>query len=344
MPSLGLIEGFYGRSWNLSERQSLLARLNALKFQRYCYAPKSDSLLRKDWQHLYAKDNFAELLQLREYSAKQNIQFEVGFSPLGLVDDWHEQSRKILKAKLAQLNELNLDGINILFDDMTSNCLQLAKIQSEIAIFIAEFFPDAAINICPSYYSFDPILEEVFGAMPENYLVDFGELMPQAFGVFWTGDKVISESYPQASIDKAASLLKRAPMLWDNSLANDGKKTSPYLKFKPMAIKQAELPKNISGIYFNPMNQAAIAEQVLGSFFAEDTISFAQLLDIPLESFKQLLLRFENELQHRALDEIEPLIKKDIYDLFTAYPEQALARNICDWLDGQFIFDPECLT
>ncbi|MEM8934075.1 MAG: sulfatase-like hydrolase/transferase, partial [Acidobacteriota bacterium] len=30
---------------------------------------------------------------------------------------------------------------------------------------------------CPTYYSFDPALERVFGAMPENYLTDFGRLL-----------------------------------------------------------------------------------------------------------------------------------------------------------------------
>ena len=288
------------------------------------------------------------LVELSQAAQEYSLKFELGFSPLGLMENWNQEGRSDLKKVLNNLMRLNLCGLNILFDDMPAKRADMANIQAEIVDFIGAAVDLPSMTMCPSYYSFDPILEEVFGKMPEDYLQDIGELISQNVGLFWTGDKVISESYSDESINNVEKLLKRRPVLWDNSLANDGKKTSPYLKFHHMAITEKSLPSDLPSIYFNPMNQAAVFEQVINSFFiSEDEIkelkTFERFLDVPVESFKQLLFQFESILSECSVDQLDKDTKDDMLNFFEAYKHEPLAINITDWLGGRYEFDPNLL-
>jgi hyaluronoglucosaminidase len=49
------------------------------------------------------------------------------------------------------------------------------------------------IFFCPTYYSFDPILDRVFGKRPHNYLSDLGKLLDPLVRVYWTGPEVCSQ-------------------------------------------------------------------------------------------------------------------------------------------------------
>lgn len=344
MMNLSIIEGFYGCSWSFSERQRLIKNMKSSGFSRYCYAPKSDRYLRKNWQQSWPSETFTALKHLSEQAKEHSVAFELGLSPFNLVDHWNESSRVALKTKIDEINILAPVGLNILFDDMSSCHAALGEVQAEISDFISQHSHAENFIVCPSYYSFDPILEEVFGPMPLNYLDDLGCKLDAAFDVFWTGDKVISDSYQESSIARAEHLLQRKPIIWDNSLANDGKKTSPYLKFSPMKIRQSEIPSNVAGIYFNPMNQLAVAECVLSSFSAQGFVDFEQLLATSTESLSRLLVTYKDLFANQSVRELSSARKSKIIGELQPFLEQPLAKNIADWLAGMYKFDPGCLT
>ena len=343
---LSIIEGFYGSVWSLSERCGLFKRLSQLGFTSYCYAPKSDRLLRNDWQKLWNDQQFGQLSLIANQARGQGIGFDIGLSPLGLGDDWTLYSRQQLSAKLEQIKQLKPQRLAVLFDDMRGDSPMLAKSQVEIMQFITDQDVADSYIFCPSYYSFDPILEALFGIMPENYWQDLGRLLDSSVDIFWTGNQVISTGYDEASMAKIGELFQRQPILWDNSLANDGRKTSPYLKFSEMALREHDLPTNIKGVYLNPMNSAAVFDAVLASFFFTNKVSgddFSKLLKhLPFE-LQCSLLTHQNVLGNESVDSLSCAQKQQMCETFQAF-ENPIALAIIKWLDGYYRFDSSCLT
>ena len=49
-PTLGVIEGFFGRPWPHRERLAAVAFLAKAGYDFYLYAPKADARLRRHWR------------------------------------------------------------------------------------------------------------------------------------------------------------------------------------------------------------------------------------------------------------------------------------------------------
>ena len=49
----GVVEGFYGRPWTLTQRKDLFERMQAWGMGSYLYAPKDDCKHRAFWRELY---------------------------------------------------------------------------------------------------------------------------------------------------------------------------------------------------------------------------------------------------------------------------------------------------
>ena len=309
-------------------------------FNSFWYAPKSDVSLRKHWQTEWDKVTFSSLLVFREHCLNSNVRFGIGFSPLGLYSDWREgQGREQLRKRLVQVNELRPDGLAILFDDMQGDLPSLAQTQIEIIHFIKAHSDINQLVLCPTYYSFDPVLEELFGKQPENYWRDLGRHLDSGIDVFWTGDKVISKSYQNESLDKITSLLQRKPLIWDNSIVNDGKKTSPFLTLKPMFNMEFIAP-HVRGVVINPMNAPALSEIPLASllFQGSDDERFAQALDYIAPELGCLEL-FVVKGWDNLTESEQNKIKHNFQDL--SHP---VAQEVLSWLAGNYQFDPACLT
>ena len=175
----GVIEGFYGRAWSWDARAAIVDFLQREQFNSYVYAPKSDRQLRRAWREQHDPDEFDNLLALREHCRQRGIQFGIGFSPWGLQSEYSAADRTQLKQKLQQLNHLDCDVLCILFDDMPGAIEGLAQRQAAIVADIASFSNARRFAMCPTYYSFDPQLEKLFGAMPADYLQTLGKLLPE---------------------------------------------------------------------------------------------------------------------------------------------------------------------
>ncbi|HET8710333.1 MAG TPA: beta-N-acetylglucosaminidase domain-containing protein, partial [Spongiibacteraceae bacterium] len=251
----GVIEGFYGRVWSWSARRTMIEFLRQQQFNAYVYAPKADSFLRGEWRRQHDAQTFTELLALRAHCRDHAIQFGVGLSPAGLQEAYTAQDRALLEEKIAHLNQLDGDVLCILFDDMPGAIADLAQRQVAITKDIMAMSSARRFVICPSYYSFDPVLEQIFGAMPVRYLESIGELLPEEVDIFWTGPSVLSPGYSQGDIEAITARIGRKPMLWDNYPVNDGKKISRFLHLLPVHNRPPQLREWCSGHLANPMNQ-----------------------------------------------------------------------------------------
>ncbi len=348
----GVIEGFYGRPWPWAERRELIGRFRDWGLDAYLYAPKADRALRRGWREPWPAEEFGQLRALADHCRASAVRFGVGLSPWGLQQQYDDDDRRALQGRVAELMRLQPALLGIFFDDMPGAFDGLAERQAAIVADIAAVAGTAQLLVCPTYYSFDLILEQLFGPMPEGYLHTLGERLPVSASLLWTGAQVLSPGYTRADIDAVRALTGRAPVLWDNYPVNDGRKSSRFLHLRPVRDRPAELRDWCGGHLANPMNQprlSAIALASLGASYRDgdgyDPQRFwDERLDELVGAATATLLRRDVELfQHAGLDAIDPEQRQRLRADYLAAPEPA-ALEVAEWLDEGYAFDPDCLN
>src|SRR5690606_16908444 len=83
-PPLGVIEGFFGRSWSWQDRADYARFLATSGYHFYIYAPKNDHYLRRQWQQDWPEAEFQQLQRLRDIYRHQQLGFGLGLSPFEL--------------------------------------------------------------------------------------------------------------------------------------------------------------------------------------------------------------------------------------------------------------------
>lgn len=347
----GVIEGFYGRTWPWPLRRTMIEFLQRQHFNTYVYAPKADRFLRNEWRELHDVPMFSELLALRAHCREHAIRFGIGLSPAGLQSDYTEQDRGALTKKIAQLNQLDSDVLCILFDDMPGAIADLAQRQVAITQDIMALSTARRFVICPSYYSFDPVLEQIFGAMPDRYLETLGELLPAEVDIFWTGPLVLSPGYTSEDIAAISARIGRKPLLWDNYPVNDGRKISRFLHLLPVQNRAQQLCESCQGILANPMNQPLLSQLPLASLAASlreasyDAERFwrEEIARLVGEELAVLLRRDVERFQQQGLDTISEAERAALIGDYQRVSQPA-AAEVVDWLQEGYRFDPACLT
>ena len=353
---LGIIEGFFGKTWDWSVRQAYTQFLKQYGYEFYIYAPKADQYLRHQWRSPWPQDQWASLYALRAHYQQEGILFGVGFSPFEAYRDFGDDTKQALKVKIQELNELDLDILSIQFDDMRGDVPNLAQTQIQMTQWIIEHSHAKHFIFCPTYYSDDPVLERVFGQCPQGYLETLKSLDP-SIDFYWTGPKVCSTEYPMTHLKEVAEKLGRKPFLWDNYPVNDGEKMCTHLHLDAFTERHHWLKDYCSGHAVNPMNQALLSQiplftlaeayqqgeayqpqksferacqVLLGDTPLGKTLGQQIQQDLPLLHYQGLSKFSEQERQD--------LIKK-YQDLTTPY-----SQEVVDWLRGEYRFDPACLT
>ncbi len=345
----GVIEGFYGHQWSWSARAHYAAFLSELGYDCYIYAPKGDPFLRSRWREDYPEDEWIKLLELVDVYHRSSVRFGVGLSPVGLNTGYSSTDRNDLLKKIDALNELNIDILCILFDDVEGNHAGLANDQSAIINDIVSASSARHFAVCPTYYSFDPVLETVFGEMPPHYLEDLGNYVPASVDIFWTGNKVISTEYTRQDMEEVSQLLGRKPLLWDNYPVNDGRLTSNFLNLRPYLGRPVELRNCCSGHIVNPMNQPFLSKiplQSLAEIYqpgTESKIEFGAMERLGNSAFSTRLQHDIDSFQDRGVTGLSVGEKNSLIDIYRDFNNPA-ADEICEWLQGYYQFDPECLT
>ncbi len=347
----GVIEGFYGRAWSWSSRRTMVEFLQQRQFNAYIYAPKSDRHLRREWRQPHDAAAFVELHALRVHCREHRIQFGIGFSPWGLQDTYDAGDRAVLAKKIEQLNQLDSDVFCILFDDMPGAIDDLAQRQALIVNDIMALSTARRFVVCPTYYSFDPVLEQVFGTMPPRYLETLGELLSAEVDIFWTGPRVLSPGYTVDDIAAIFSRVGRKPVLWDNYPVNDGKRISRFLHLLPVRDRPAQLRQWCNGHLANPMNQPLLSQLPLASLaqcYRDEHYDPEQFWRERLEQFVDadlaaLLRRDADRFQAQGLDAISEAERQVLIADYRRVAHPA-AAEVIDWLQEGYRFDPECLT
>lgn len=346
-PPLGLIEGFFGPAWPEKDRLAFAPFLQKYGFDFYLYAPKADAALRKKWREPWAPAYRDHLKSLADHFHQHKLRFGVGLSPFELHKLSGTEAKRLLIEKLRQLEDVGMDLLGLFFDDMPIH-QGLAQAQLE-ALEIVRSNTKAKILFCPAFYSFDPILEKVFGQRPENYWQDLRAAPPE-IDFAWTGPKVISDSIPKEHLDEVAKLLGRKPFLWDNLFANDGPRNCKFLKIRPARTRTWSALQKSSGWAWNPMNQPSLSQLVLlacrHSMLAHSAPEFAleqALQEICPPDLAAFISRHRQEMLDSGLDKIDP-VQKELWLTELAEWKHPVADEISDWLKEIYLVGNECLT
>jgi hyaluronoglucosaminidase len=345
--SIGIIEGFFGPQWSHEARLAWSRVLKDHGGEFYIYAPKQDAHLRKNWRTPWSDEYTDYLASLAEEFHREQISFGLALSPFGLKDELTASDKKLLQEKLLSLSQLQIDILGIFFDDMPVSP-GLAKVQIEVVSFMGQHFKGRII-FCPTFYSFDPILEKVFGKMPENYWNDLAVGLPPQVEIAWTGPKVISPLISLEHLKEVQQIFKRKIFLWENLFANDGPKNCKFLKLKAYEGRAKDLVHEVTGIGLNLMNQPYLSQI---SFLAT-VMSFREHYNpeslfhaverMGGNEFAQFVQKHEKAFIDCGLDNLSPteisLLKNEL-----AVFSHPFAREIREWLDGKYLVGSDCLT
>jgi len=258
-PLLGLIEGYYGRPWSWEERAQTAAFLAGHGYGFFIYAPKADAYLRRRWREPHPDNAAASLRAFAGQCAALGVDFGVGLSPVELYRDFNAEAKAALARKLAQLDDLGVDKLAILFDDMRGDLPRLAASQADILHWIAARTRAQSLIVCPTYYSDDLALDRFFGKRPPGYLEELGLALDPAIGVFWTGPEVCSLELRPGHLARVAEQLRRKPLLWDNYPVNDGPRMSPFLHLRAFTGRSAANAAHLAGHAVNPALQPVLS-------------------------------------------------------------------------------------
>ena len=343
---VGVIEGFYGRSWSYDTRLAYADHLASAGLNTCLYCPKGDAYLRKSWQQDWPADQWRQLLSLSLAYRRKGIFWGVGLSPFALYQHYGTAEREQLQRKVGRLAELDAPLLAILFDDMPGDMPGLAPRQAEIVGDIAGWLPGVRILVCPTYYSFDPVLEKHFGRMPTNYWAELGAALPVSADIFWTGNKVCSESVSAQDIQRIRAELGRPVLLWDNYPVNDGAVRSNFLYCSKLSHRESLAPGMLSGHLCNPMNQALLSLPALaglGELYNSMDGDQGWLEEVMGRGTWQQLQADRQDFEQLGLSGLGPNRCRQLERVYRSLPGPA-AVEVADWLAGEYIFDPACLT
>lgn len=344
---IGVIEGFYGRPWSHKTRLAYAGYMQRLGLNSYLYCPKADPFLRKRWQENWPNETRVELIELAQTYSAHGIDWGVGLSPFALYQDYNSQNKRLLKGKVESLAALGMPTLAVLFDDMPGALAELASRQAEIIADICAWAPATRVIVCPTYYSFDPVLEKYFGAMPSRYWYELGRDLPSQVDVFWTGNRVCSETVSAQDIELINEKLGRKVMLWDNYPVNDGAVRSNFIYSQKLSGRDPALAKTLKGHYCNPMNQAQLSLMALAGLaelYERQSPAVSQWLSqlFGADTWGQLLQDSE-DFETLGLSGMGEERCRELADLYGGYPGSA-AKELAGWLRGEYTFDPDCLT
>lgn len=350
--NIGVIEGFYGEPWSWGSRTDYVSFLRKHGFSFYIYAPKGDPYLRKKWREPLPKANEEKICKLAAQCHSAGIEFGVGFSPYEIYrGSFDLEAKRLLQARLDFFNRAGVNKLCVLMDDMKGDVPDLADRQAEIVNWMAARSKSKQMVFCPTYYSEDPVLEKLFGKMPDGYLGKLGQALDPKVSVFWTGELVCSKSYSAEHLGATGEKMGRKPFLWDNYPVNDGPKMCGFLHLRGFTGRPAEMAEKLSGHALNPMNEAALSKIPLLTL--KESFEKGAGYD-PLKAFRkaarmvtshdmaELLERDLELFADKGLDSMTDEQKGSLKDDYTSFLQEhendtaKAAREIIDWLSGRY--------
>lgn len=257
----GVIEGFYGRSWDRSERETMLGWIAESGMNTFIYGPKDDIHVRARWRHLYPEPALAELADLRVAADRAGVRMMVAIAPCLDITYSDPAEVDLIVGRIGQLRSIGISDFVLLFDDIPnvlpeadrphfkSFAAAQAHVANAVMATMREHGPSALI-FCPTEYCARFAGGDVTAS---EYLNTLGDKLDRDIGVFWTGPEIVSEEISVASLREIGNVLQRKPIIWENFHANDY--DIRRVNLGPIAGRQPDILPLIDGFITNPNNE-----------------------------------------------------------------------------------------
>jgi hypothetical protein len=350
-PELGIIEGYFGRAWTWPDRAAVVDHLAPAGYSFFHYAPKRDAKLRRQWRVAYAQSEAEAIGTFADHCRSRGVRFGVGLTPYGAHFEFDGEAKADMRTKLAQLDSLGMDDLAILFDDMRGDIPDLAERQAQVTAFVLANSKASRFFLCPSYYSNDPKLDQVFGQRPERYLETLGRKLDSGVAVYWTGEEVCSPEIGPAHLRDISAMLGRKVALWDNYPVNDGPRMSQYLHLRAFTGRSPAIAAEITHHAINPASQPmlgcipALTLPMLYEQGFDYRYGSAFVLAASRVCGPELAQRLQSDLltlQSAGLDRLTDTVRNALRSRY-ALIDQPAARELIDWLDNGYAITGEML-
>ncbi|NED95944.1 beta-N-acetylhexosaminidase [Phytoactinopolyspora alkaliphila] len=269
----GTIEGFYGPPWSHRDRLTHLEFAGRHKLNAYVYAPKDDPFHRARWREPYPATELAQLAELVTAARAHHIRFVFTISP-GLSMVYSDPAElELLHAKLAQVWEIGVRDIGLLFDDIEPELTH----DADIARFGAEPGSSALAHAAVCRQVIEDFLRprgagrpllmvptDYAGMAASPYREHLAHELPDEVLVWWTGRDIVVGDVDREHIDQAEQSYRHRLLLWDNFPVNDFDFSRVFLG--PLLGRTTDLDgAPMAGVTANPMPHAAASEIALAT-------------------------------------------------------------------------------
>ena len=95
----GIIEGFFGKPWEWSARETCIDFLRDWGYQFYIYAPKADPFLRRRWREPMPEATLRHLSELAARGVASGISIGTGLTPFEIYMNYDASARTLLTPK-----------------------------------------------------------------------------------------------------------------------------------------------------------------------------------------------------------------------------------------------------
>ncbi len=217
----GVIEGFYGRPYDMRQRRDLLAFLAEHRMNAYFYAPKDDLYHRDLWREAYPEALLKPLSELISEAKALGIAFYFCLSPGKDFCFSKEEDYALLMKKFEQIRAVGAEDFALLFDDIPPELSEEDGLKfssaGEAQCYAANFVNRRldhrdALVFCPTDY---------FRNTDTPYRRAVKQDLDEDIRVFWTGYNTVAEAIPERDCREAKEDYGHRLILWDNYPVND---------------------------------------------------------------------------------------------------------------------------
>ncbi|MGN1280305.1 MAG: beta-N-acetylglucosaminidase domain-containing protein, partial [Succinivibrio sp.] len=342
--SIGIIEGFYGTPYSQADRKDLFSFVSSCGYNYYIYAPKNDRSLRREWKTPFSDHEISFLKEMKCSCQQNGLEFGIGISPIDITQNMCSDLEILIDKIKVCTNEIGASIIAVLFDDIRLYTSYEGDNQKHIINTVCEHLSGNNIRVvfCPTYYSFDPILNKCFGDRPDSYFGDITDGLLPNIEVFWTGNKVLSKSITPEDVSRISSLLGRKVTIWDNYPVNDGKFICKHIYTKAFSQRNG-LDSHILSHAVNPMLECHLGKVALctlpavyrGASAEEIELKRMSVLEDIFLDKTQLILPYLDILNDEGLKEGDTLTAQRIRNII-GRPDTKGQKELLDFLDGRY--------
>jgi hyaluronoglucosaminidase len=345
-PELGVIEGYFGDPWSHADRKQVMAGLKRLGYSFFHHAPKADAFLRRRWREPHPDAALARLAELSAHCRSLGMRFGIGLSPYELYRDFSGAAKADFLAKIRTLDDIGLDDLAILFDDTRGDVPDLASREADIVHTAMAQTRATRVVMCPTYYSEDRMLDDLFGNRPAGYLEELGRRLDPRVGVYWTGEEICAREFSPGHLGRVGEALRRKPILWDNYPVNDGPRMSRFLHLRGFTGRPSAIGPWIDAHAINPALQphlSLIPAATLAASYREGSDygymrAFREAaLALAGADLARMLETDVLALQDLGIDHLAG--ERDRLRKRYLAVDHAMAAEIVRWLDGAYTVD-----